>query len=314
MESQKVIYGVDDRKEIKDLLDEMIKSNADSVVGIFDFDQIVSNGDGTSSLVLRSYQDSFRLCSNELFSPQLIGPSCTGFLIAPDMIATAGHCIDGSNFLMKRFVFGFEIIDGNNAKTTIPDSDIFQAAGIIDHRLETSGSDYAIVKLDRPVTGHNALTLNGSRKIRDNENLYVIGHPSGLPKKFADGAVVRDNTPSTHFVSNLDTYGGNSGSPVFNANTHEVEGILVRGENDFVVVNGCGRSQVCPTTGCRGEDVTRVSEFFSKIPKDNEGDSLEERVGHLEGTIQSFKNDLAEIKNLLNGQSKKKTGKIKARR
>ena len=293
MERQKVIYGVDDRREIKELLDGMIKNNADSVVGIFDFDQIVPNGDGTSRLVLRSYQESFRLCSNELFSRQPVGPSCTGFLIAPDLIATAGHCIDGSNFLTKRFVFGFEIINGDVAKTTISDSDIFEATAIVDHRLETAGSDYAIVKLDRPVAGHNIVTLNSRQKIRDNERLYVIGHPSGLPKKFADGAVVRDNTPSTHFVSNLDTYGGNSGSPVFNANTHEVEGILVRGENDFVLVNGCARSQVCPTTGCRGEDVTRVSEFINKIPKGNGVDSLDDRMVILERTMQSFKNDLA---------------------
>jgi hypothetical protein len=310
IEDQKVIYGVDDRKEIMDLVDEMIKSNADSIVGIFDFDQIVPNGDGTSNLAVRSFREAQRLCSDEPFSNQPVGPHCTGFLIAPDIIATAGHCIDGSNFLMKRFVFGFQMVSKQKAKVSIPDSDIFQATGIIDRRLEGNGSDYAIVKLDRPAIGHKSLTLNSKRKIRDNENLYVIGHPAGLPKKFADGAVVRDNTPTTHFVSNLDTYGGNSGSPVFNANTHEVEGILVRGENDFVMVNGCARSQVCPSTGCRGEDVTRVSEFFNKIPKDNGVDTLEDRVGSLEGTLRSFKTDLAEIKSLL----KKKPVKSKNKR
>ncbi|WP_420540401.1 S46 family peptidase (plasmid) [Paenibacillus polymyxa] len=48
---------------------------------------------------------------------------------------------------------------------------------------------------------------------------------------FAVGAAVRDNPPNAFFVANLDTYGGNSGSPVFNSDTHEVEGILVRGED-----------------------------------------------------------------------------------
>ena len=59
----------------------------------------------------------------------------------------------------------------------------------------------------------------------------------------------------------LDTYGGNSGSPVFNAATHEVEGILVRGETDFTSNGTCNVSLVCPTSGCRGEDVTRATEF-----------------------------------------------------
>jgi hypothetical protein len=68
-------------------------------------------------------------------------------------------------------------------------------------------------------------------------------------------------------VANLDTYGGNSGSPVFNATNHQVEGILVRGENDFVTNGSCYVSLVCPTTGCRGEDVTRCSEWAGKVPK-----------------------------------------------
>ncbi|GAA4462904.1 hypothetical protein GCM10023189_40180 [Nibrella saemangeumensis] len=300
LESQKVIYGVDDRKEIFEIVESNILNNADSIVAIFNFDQIVSNGDGTSKLSTRSYKEAHRLCSEEPFLDQPVGPHCTGFLVAPDIIATAGHCINGTNFLMKRFVFGFQMINSSLPTLTISDKNIFKAIGIIDRRLEQTGSDYALIRLDRPVTGRKVLKLNQKEKIADNEDLYVIGHPSGLPKKFADGAKVRDNSASTHFVANLDTYAGNSGSPVFNANTHEVEGILVRGENDFVLVNGCARSLVCPSTGCRGEDVTRVSEFLDKVPKIIDPvNSLEERVANLEVSIQSFKSDFDELKALL---------------
>ena len=71
---------------------------------------------------------------------------------------------------------------------------------------------------------------------------------------------------TSFFVCNLDTYGGNSGSPVFNSSTHELEGILVRGETDFIVTeNGCRKSNVCPQNDpnfvCRGEDCTRSTEF-----------------------------------------------------
>jgi Peptidase S46 len=97
--------------------------------------------------------------------------------------------------------------------------------------------------------------------------LYVIGHPCGLPQKYAPRARVRDNTPDTFFVANLDTYGGNSGSPVFNSSSNAVEGILVRGENDFVSRGSCYVSMVCPTTGCRGEDVTRSTVWAGKLPK-----------------------------------------------
>jgi hypothetical protein len=101
--------------------------------------------------------------------------------------------------------------------------------------------------------------------------VYVIGHPVGLPTKFADGANVRNNNNESFFVCNLDTYGGNSGSPVFNSSTHELEGILVRGETDFIVTeNGCRKSNVCPQNDpnfvCRGEDCTRSTEFGDFVP------------------------------------------------
>ena len=59
-------------------------------------------------------------------------------------------------------------------------------------------------------------------------------------------------------MANLDTYGGNSGSAVFNAKTGLVEGILVRGEQDYVQKGDCRVSNVCPADGCRGEDVTKI--------------------------------------------------------
>ena len=43
------------------------------------------------------------------------------------------------------------------------------------------------------------------RNLEDDEDVFVIGHPSGLPLKFANGAQVRDNSPSSFFVANLET-------------------------------------------------------------------------------------------------------------
>ena len=92
------------------------------------------------------------------------------------------------------------------------------------------------------------------------EDLVVIGHPTGLPTKIADGANVRRRA-GTYFVANLDTYGGNSGSAVFNANTGVVEGILVRGETDYRrdYRRNCRVSNVVSDNGGRGEDVTYIT-------------------------------------------------------
>jgi hypothetical protein len=50
-----------------------------------------------------------------------------------------------------------------------------------------------------------------------------------------------------------------------------IEGILVRGETDFIVTEiGCRKSNVCPQNDpnlvCRGEDCTRSTEFEDLVP------------------------------------------------
>ena len=91
--------------------------------------------------------------------------------------------------------------------------------------------------------------------------MVVIGYPSGLPTKIADQAQVRTNKHRNFFVANLDTFGGNSGSPVINKSSGLVEGILVRGESDYKYnrVRGRFENNVCVDSGCRGEDVTKIS-------------------------------------------------------
>jgi V8-like Glu-specific endopeptidase len=104
------------------------------------------------------------------------------------------------------------------------------------------------------------LRLRESGKVSVGERLAVIGYPSGLPLKIADDGVVR-RLEKHFFVTNLDTYHGNSGSPVLNAATGVVEGILVRGDEDFVKSSqGCQISKTCSSTGCRGEDVSYITD------------------------------------------------------
>ena len=61
------------------------------------------------------------------------------------------------------------------------------------------------------------------------------------------------------FSANLDTYGGNSGSAVFNAVNGQIEGILVRGATDYVSRGGCRVSNRISNSSGRGEDVTLIT-------------------------------------------------------
>ena len=264
-EAQKVIYGVDDRKDRFPVTDDQARANAQSVASLFRASRVRDNGDGESTLQVGTFGQVNSLCPDEPFVDQPVGAFCTGFLVAPDVIATAGHCVNEENVTTIRFVFGFRMADARTPQIVIRNSEVYAGAVVLGRELTADGADWCLVRLDRAVSGRPVLPLRRAGTIGAGQRLYVIGHPSGLPAKFAGGAEVRASSNPAFFTANLDTFGGNSGSPVFNADTHEVEGILVRGAADFVPVGMCMVSGVCPTTGCSGEDCARVSEFLDRL-------------------------------------------------
>jgi hypothetical protein len=264
--NQKVIYGTDDRVDVFQLPAGGNLDDVDSVVALFRAQNVTDNGNGTSTLQTQNFGAANNLCVGERFRDQPTGAFCSGFLVASDVIATAGHCVNAGNVTNIRFVFGFRMRNATTAETVINNAEIYRGVAIIGRQEVGNGADWALVRIDRPVTNHRIVRIRRAGRIGDTQTVHVIGHPSGLPTKFAGGAAVRNNQPNEFFVANLDTYGGNSGSPVFNSDTHEVEGILVRGETDFVQQGNCNVSLVCPTTGCRGEDCTRTTEFAQLLP------------------------------------------------
>ena len=269
---QRAIYGVDNRKDLYLVQSTKVRTAAKGVVALVKTTDLRRKSDGTYTLATELYRDAYRLCANEPFVSQPTGCFCTGFLVAPDVIATAGHCVKNpADLANTRFVFGFRMVDADNARTSFSADDVYAGSSLIGRQLAHDGTDWSLVRLDRPVVGRRPVKIRTSGKIGNKQPLFVIGHPCGLPQKYAPGAQVRDNTPAPYFVANLDTYGGNSGSPVFNAGTATVEGILVRGENDFVTNGTCYVSLVCPSTGCRGEDVTRTTVWAAKVPKERAG-------------------------------------------
>jgi len=261
---QKAVYGEDDRIEIDAIAKEGVRKIADSVAAIFRAKDVIDNGDGTVSLPETTLASEYAaagtpLCKSEPFQRQPSGAVCTAFLVGKDVMATAGHCLDESNMKARRLVFGYRMRPDGTAVTTVQASDVYQATEILGRKEEDAGADWAVVRLDREVTGRTPLTVRQSGKVDDGQSLFVMGHPIGLPLKYAGSAAVRRNKPADFFIANLDTFGGNSGSPVFNATTLAVEGILVRGEQDFVPKGECLVSLVCPVQGCSGEECTRIT-------------------------------------------------------
>ena len=235
-----VIYGTDNRKDVylvkNPIQLKLSKSTAGMIkkslftkgtsAGVFDLK-------GTASL-----ERAHNVCSSEKFSQQQVAPSCSGFLVGPDLLVTAGHCYNSfdlpenvcANFM---WVFDYEMKSTiHNPTKGLKIADIYGCKQVVSVKRDNL-YDFAIIRLDRKVVGRQPLKFRTTGKVPSTSSLLVIGHPTGLPTKIADSGKITKNTEFTRFSTTLDTFHGNSGSAVFDAVTGQVEGILIMGKNDY---------------------------------------------------------------------------------
>lgn len=207
------------------------------------------------------------MCKTERFSNQKSVANCSGFLVAPDVLVTAGHCITSETSCNQYYwVFDYANTEQEIEQFTFNNDQVFYCTQIIERKKDSySQNDFAVVKLNRPVPNRIPLKIRTEGKIADNAKVAVIGHPTGLPTKITSNAVLRNNSNTIFFRMNSDTYGGNSGSAVVDMTTGIVEGILVRGDTDYAKGdNSCYSSVIRDENGGRGEDATRITNLSFK--------------------------------------------------
>lgn len=265
MNGEKVIYGEDDRQDLFEVQDATMLANAKSTAALVQVSKISSAGDGEFKIATAKLSDRINLCQAERFKEQNTAAFCSGSLVGPDLILTAGHCARSCG--TTAVVFDFAVKQAGDNPESVNVENLYLCKEVVSYKLEQGfGADYAVLRLDRAVTNRTPLKVRRTGNVQKGDKLYVIGHPSGLPTKVAGGANVREIDHRPYFVANLDTYGGNSGSAVFNQESGEIEGILVRGETDYVSNGVCMESMRCTNEGCMGEHVTKVGLVLSDIP------------------------------------------------
>lgn len=243
-----LIYGKDNRTEIGDYTSSFQKKSASVALRVSKRRLTVDRNDANRILFPNISLSSAmpQICEDERFVDQTSLGTCSGFLVGPKTLVTAGHCIANERECTdNKWVFGFK-----EGTTELKSSQVYSCKKIISQRYvydTKEVSDYAVIELDRAVEGYVPLKTRKFGRVSLDTKLVVIGHPMGLPMKATDGAVVskmndieRENKfksyklRSHYFTANLDSYGGNSGSPVFNEKNGQVEGILIQGADDFV--------------------------------------------------------------------------------
>lgn len=284
-----VIYGTDDRQDVYQIKNDKLKQLARSTAGMIKLSTFFShtNKSALNISLPKTLEAGQNICASENFSKQFIAPICSGFLIGPDTLITAGHCYNSFDLPENvcedfAWVFDYNMKSANDNPTQdIAPANVFRCKEVIALKRDMN-LDYAIIKLDRVATGRTPVKFRKTGKIPSSAGLVMIGHPTGLPTKIDTSGKITLNDEPTRFSTNLDSFHGNSGSAVFNAQTGVLEGILIMGKTDYIpkdkndptscqVANVCDNNAKNCTAGLEdglvdhGEVVLRITEISSLI-------------------------------------------------
>ena len=247
----KGIYGDDNRRMMSEATKEE-QNWGKSVLAQVPTYKILRSDESTITFNVETPQKALNLCAEEKFANETMLSSCSGFLVSPEILVTAWHCLKDKVDCKKNLW----LLDYNESQSVFSKKQIVYCKEIIDSK---ASADYALVRLSKPILDRKPLKLRRSGRINKEANLTVIGHPLGLPKIATDQAYLNRNVLNNTFTILSDTYSGNSGSPVIDTKTSLVEGMLIKGDRDLEMdySSQCYRSVHCDDQWCLGETILR---------------------------------------------------------
>lgn len=268
------IYGKDDRKDLYEILDPALLKLADSTVALVDADQLrldraTHRYVPTAPLPRLQDEEGESLCRGERFAKQPILSKCSGALVGPDLVLTASHCvpvISGCEDVL--LVFGFGVKSQGKIPQGFAEREVYRCKKVVGYG-ESDGADVAVIRLERTVVGHAPVQISRLGPVTPGTPLVMIGYPSGMPAKVADHATAGGVGTQPHlFLSDVDSFPGNSGSPVFNARTGLIEGVLARGDGSYEDASdrGCKTPVRCEGKACELSSSVYVSHAAGWIP------------------------------------------------
>lgn len=217
----------------------------------------------------QTLQQLYNLCDKQKFGTEKLLGFCSGIAIDNKKALTAGHCISQENLSNIALVFDFRVNDNGEMPTKIPAKNVVFPTSIsamakataddisritppidsFQDTLDRAIRDYAILNVDGEFPYFVPLQTIGNHTV--GTGIYSIGYPFGLAQKMGSGTVKYSGEKG--FYSNLDSFSGNSGAPVFEKETHNLAGIHITGVRkkypDFSQQNGetCYRYAVYET-------------------------------------------------------------------
>lgn len=251
---QKAIYGSIDMEFTTNRSEDRIKNMATGISYIVNKNRISQEANGVSIIRAETLKDMVNLCRNEPFAKNMATANCTGFLISKDKVITAGHCIKNDSCAHLSFVFGVTVAKEVREGFAVDTSNIYSCKKVISANQE--GNDFAVIQLNRNVEARHIFELGDDANLTEKSKVYMLGHPLGMAMTYSRPAPVSRLYAADKFAASLDSFGGNSGSPVIDPKTDEVVGILTSGRTDFEEKSNCKKFA---KYNDGGETITRIS-------------------------------------------------------
>ncbi len=226
----KTIYGDDSRLDFFEVTNPLERSAMMKAVSIFRATALEEEGGGFRVRGGLFGSEARRLCPGQRFMEQRGGAYCSGTLIGPDLVLTAGHCMGpkdkpADRCGSARFVFGFSVENRGDVPFRVPAADVYSCEKVEIYKYDGDG-DFAVVRLDRPVAGRTPASIYTRELPAVGRRVFTVGGPYGLPLKVLNDATVRlVDERNKFFRTNLDTSGGNSGGGVFSSLTGLLLGV-----------------------------------------------------------------------------------------
>jgi Trypsin-like peptidase domain len=245
-----IVYGEDDRADLYEVEPRLEQLARSSAVALLSPSQLHRTETGSYVIHAPPYAELQELCPGERFAEQPAAASCSGVLVAPDLVVTAGHCFGvtasgGVDCTNDRYVLGFWLSAPNPEQIVIPSDAVFDCQRVLGRVVAPVASacrfDIAVIQLDRPVADATTQSLRATAP-QQAERLTVIGYPAGLPVKIDTGAQVMDARAEAgdFFTLSSDTFAISSGSGVFDAEGTLI-GLFARGRTDYDQDGTCQR-------------------------------------------------------------------------
>jgi hypothetical protein len=247
---QKAVYN-NNTYNISEIQDSAVKTNAEKVFCIIDKHKLSLRGrkkiiryECNPANTVKSLESICESQTNWKFCLEQCLSNCTGFAISDSLIVTAGHCVSQYALNNICFVYGYKATGKDYFE--FDTTDIYQGVEVVDY-VQANEIDYAVVKVNKKIPKFRIVNYSTKPLADQNAEYYMLGYPLGVPLKVSFGGKVVSNNNPHYFLLSIDSFGGNSGSPVLNYNTNAVEGILFKGTVDFLEdeKKGCRYFTVC---------------------------------------------------------------------